>query len=185
MARGADSHRRPTRRSRQPVGNLTGPLPAVARRVDVAVVRPSCSAHVPAERLVQRAGGLQMLGDQRRILLNRCRVVLLECVKAFNELLDTGGMLWHGPAITILVEPLLARGGDADLLEAQDAIGRLEAVPTETGLVFHELPLLQVRALPAEAHGDAVLYRNFVERYRATARSIGFEGHVAWANAML
>ncbi len=105
--------------------------------------------------------------------------------KVFNELLDTGGMLWHGPAITILVESLLARGGDADLLEAQDAIGRLEAVPTEPGLVFHELPLLQVRALLAQAHGDAVLYRNFVERYRATARSIGFEGHVAWANAML
>ena len=104
--------------------------------------------------------------------------------KVFNELLETGGMLWHGPAITILVESLLARGGDADLLEARDAIGRLEAVPTEPGLVFHELPLLQVRALLARAHGDVVLYRDFVERYRATARSVGFERHMVWAEAM-
>ena len=104
--------------------------------------------------------------------------------KVFNELLDTGGMLWHGPAITILVESLLTRGGDTDLLEAHDAIGQLEAVPTEPGLVFHELPLLQVRTLLAQAYGDAVLYRNFFERYRATARSVGFEGHMASANAM-
>jgi adenylate cyclase len=58
------------------------------------------------------------------------------------------------------------------------------AVPTEPGLVFHELPLLQVRALVAQAHGDAVLYRKFFERYRAAARSVGFQGHMAWANAM-
>ena len=36
--------------------------------------RPCRGAHVPAEGGVQIAGGLQMFGDQRRVLLGRCRV---------------------------------------------------------------------------------------------------------------
>jgi adenylate cyclase len=101
----------------------------------------------------------------------------------FNYLLDTGGMLWRGPAITVLVESLLARGGGADLKEAHDLIGRLEAV-TEPGFVFHELPLLRLRALLARTRGDAASYREYRDRYRAMATSRGFEGHIAWAEAM-
>jgi adenylate cyclase len=104
--------------------------------------------------------------------------------KVFNELLDTGGMLWHGPAINILVESLLARGGDADLQAVQEAIDRLEAVPTEPGIVFYELPLLRLRALLARAHGDAAAYGNFRDRYRDMARTLGYEGHIAWAEAL-
>jgi adenylate cyclase len=104
--------------------------------------------------------------------------------KVFNELLDTGGMLWHGPAITILVESLLARGGDADLLAVREAIDRLEAVPTEPGIVFYELPLLRLRALLARAHGDAAAYRDYRDRYREMAKTLGYEGHIEWAEAM-
>jgi adenylate cyclase len=104
--------------------------------------------------------------------------------KVFNELLDTGGMLWHGPAITILVESLLARGGDADLLAVREAIDRLEAVPTEPGIVFYELPLLRLRALLARAHGDDARYREYRDRYRDMAETLGYEGHIAWSEAM-
>jgi adenylate cyclase len=102
----------------------------------------------------------------------------------FNYLLDTGGMLFRGPTITVLVEALLARGGKADLQEAQDTIGRLEAARTEPGFVFHELPMLRLRALLARAHGDAAAYAHFRDRYRDMARSLGYVGHIAWAEAM-
>jgi adenylate cyclase len=102
----------------------------------------------------------------------------------FNYLLDTGGMLFRGPAITVLVEALLARGGEADFQEAQDTIGRLQAARTEPGFVFHELPMLRLRALLARARGDAAAYSHFRDRYRDMAKTLGFEGHIAWAEAM-
>jgi adenylate cyclase len=102
----------------------------------------------------------------------------------FNYLLGTGGMLFRGPAITVLVEALLARGGKADFQEAQDTIGRLEAARTEPGFVFHELPMLRLRALLARARGDAAAYSHFRDRYRDMAKTLGFEGHMKWAEAM-
>jgi adenylate cyclase len=104
--------------------------------------------------------------------------------EAFDYLMDTGGMLWHGSAITVLVEALLARGGESDLREAQDAIDRLDGVPTDPGFVFHALAVLRLRALLATARGDDVSYRDYRDRYRAMARSLGFEGHMDCAREM-
>ena len=104
--------------------------------------------------------------------------------EAFDYLMDNGGMLWHGSAITVLVEALLARGGESDLREAQDAIDRLDGVPTDPGFVFHALAVLRLRALLATARGDDVSYRDYRDRYRALATSLGFEGHMKWAEAM-
>ena len=104
--------------------------------------------------------------------------------EAFDYLMDNGGMLWHGSAITVLVEALLARGGESDLREAQDAIDRLDGVPTDPGFVFHALAVLRLRALLATARGDDVSYRDYRDRYRAMATSLGFEGHMKWAEAM-
>ena len=42
------------------------------------LVDHAAGAHVPAVRGVQLAGGLQMFGDQRRVLLDRLRVTLLD-----------------------------------------------------------------------------------------------------------
>jgi hypothetical protein len=44
--------------------------------------------------------------------------------------------------------------------------------------------LLRLRALLARAHGDAAAYGHFRDRYRDMARTLGFEGHIAWAEAM-
>jgi hypothetical protein len=82
-----------------------------------------------------------------------------------------------------LVETLLDRGTDDDLAEA-DAIERLAAAPADEGLVIRDIWLLRLRALLARAHGDKAAYRDYRDRYRAMASSLGFEGHIEWAEAM-
>jgi hypothetical protein len=48
-----------------------------------------------------------------------------------------------------------------------------------------EITLLRLRALLARARGDDVGYRDLASRYLAMAESLGFEGHIAWAEAMI
>jgi adenylate cyclase len=60
----------------------------------------------------------------------------------------------------------------------------LADVPTDPGFVLNEIPLLRMRALLARAHGDMTGYRDYRDRYRDMATSLGFEGHIAWADAM-
>jgi hypothetical protein len=47
-----------------------------------------------------------------------------------------------------------------------------------------EITLLRLRALLSRARGDNAAYRDLVGRYRAMAESLGFEGHIAMAEAM-
>ena len=93
-------------------------------------------------------------------------------------------LLWGTPATGVLVETLLDRGSESDLAEAEAAIERLAAAPADEGLVMRDIWLLRLRALLARAHGDAAAYAHFRDRYRDMARSLGFEGHIAWAEAM-
>jgi len=51
--------------------------------------------------------------------------------------------------------------------------------------VIREIWLLRLRALLTRARGDDVTYRDLVSRYRAMAESLGFEGHIAWAKALI
>ena len=98
---------------------------------------------------------------------------------ALDEMFERGAMFLRGVATTILVESLLARGADGDLLEAQAAIDRLEEVPVEPGFVLHEIPLLRLRALVAQTHGDEAACHELMKRCRAKAASAGFEPLVA------
>jgi hypothetical protein len=82
------------------------------------------------------------------------------------------------------VETLLHRGADGDVAEAEAAIERLATAPADEGLVVREIWLLRLQALLARAHGDAATYGHFRDRYREMAKSLGFEGHIAWAEAM-
>ena len=94
-------------------------------------------------------------------------------------------LLW-GPAATgVLVETLLDRGDDDDVVEAEAAIERLAAAPAEDGMAVRTIWLVRLRALLARARGDDVAYRDYVSRYRAMAESLGFEGHIAGAEAMV
>jgi adenylate cyclase len=101
-----------------------------------------------------------------------------------DELLNTGGCIWTALATSVLVDALLHRSGAGDLNEAESAVARLAAVPTDPGLVLHEISLLRLRALLARARGDGATYRDHRDRYRAMATSLGFEGHMKWAEAM-
>jgi len=83
-----------------------------------------------------------------------------------------------------LVETLLERGTRGDVAEAEAAIDRLAAAPADERLVIRDAWLLRMRALLARARGDEATYRDYRDRYRATAASLGFEGHIAWAEAM-
>jgi class 3 adenylate cyclase len=101
-----------------------------------------------------------------------------------DQLFESGEMLSRGAATVALVESLLRRGSDTDLQEAAAAIERLAAVPTDPGFVLNEIPLLRLRALLAQALGDDTAYRDYRDRYRAMATSLGFEGHMQWAEAV-
>ena len=93
-------------------------------------------------------------------------------------------LLWGVPATGVLVETLLDRRADVDVAEAEAAITRLAAAPTDDGVAVRDVWLLRLRALLARAHGDETAYRDYRDRYRAMATSLGFEGHIAWAEAM-
>jgi len=82
------------------------------------------------------------------------------------------------------VETLLDRAADGDLVEAAAATERLAAASIDEEFVLHDIWLLRLRALLARAHGDDAVYADFRDRYRDMARTLGFEGHIAWAEAM-
>jgi adenylate cyclase len=96
----------------------------------------------------------------------------------------TGDTIFRGAAVTALVETLLQRGTEADVAEAQSTIDRLAAVPVEPGFVLYDVALLRLRALLAKARSDGRSYRDFIDRYRIMATELGFEGHIAMAQAM-
>jgi adenylate cyclase len=88
------------------------------------------------------------------------------------------------PTASVLVESLLRRGSGSDLREARAAIDRLAALPTDPGYVLHEIWLLRLEALYAQALGDRAGYRTYRDRYRTRATSLSFEGHMKWADEM-
>ena len=93
-------------------------------------------------------------------------------------------LLWSVSSTGVLVETLLDRGADGDLTEAEAAVERLAAARAEEGMAIRKIWLLRLRALLAQAHRDETGYRDFRDRYRDMAKTLGFEGHIAWAEAM-
>jgi class 3 adenylate cyclase len=105
---------------------------------------------------------------------------------AVDHLFGEGQLLeWGIPATGVLVETLLDRASDGDIAEAEAAIERLATAPADDGLVIREIWLLRLRALLARANGDAGAYAHIRDRYLDMARTLGYEGHIAWAEAML
>jgi class 3 adenylate cyclase len=95
---------------------------------------------------------------------------------------ESGDMIWRGRATEVLVQLLIRRGSVDDQHEAQAAMDRLAAVPTDPGFVLHELPLLRSQALLALARGDENGHRNFSEQHRATAAAAGYDAVTAVAD---
>jgi hypothetical protein len=103
---------------------------------------------------------------------------------AVDHLFREGHLLaWGIPATGVLVETLLDRGADDDVAEAEAAIDRLARLRAD-GFVLCDVLLLRLWALLARAHGDAAAYAHFRARYYDMAKSLEYEGHIAWAEAM-
>jgi class 3 adenylate cyclase len=99
--------------------------------------------------------------------------------------LHRAGRLGNGLCgAAILVETLLDRRSEGDVAEAQAAIDRLANLPAAEGLAVRDVWILRLRALLARARGDDDSYRDFANRYRTMAESLGFDGHIAMAEAM-
>ena len=104
---------------------------------------------------------------------------------AVDHLFREGRLVaWGVPATGVLVETLLDRGADADVSEAEAAIERLAVAPADEGLAMRDIWLLRLRALLAQAHRDDTAYRDYRDRYRDMAKTLGFEGHIAWVESM-
>jgi hypothetical protein len=107
------------------------------------------------------------------------------CVPPVDQLFREGQLLlWGIPATGVRAETLLDRGAESDVADAEAAITWLAAARTDDGLVVREVTLPRLRALLARARGDADAYCDYRDRYRAMATELGFEGHMAMAEAM-
>jgi hypothetical protein len=82
------------------------------------------------------------------------------------------------------VETLLDRRTESDVAEAEAAIDRLASAPNDDALPMRDIWLLRLRALQARARADETGYRDYRDRYRDVAKTLGFEGHMQWAEAM-
>ena len=105
-------------------------------------------------------------------------------ITVIDRFVEHGELAFRGAAVAALTEVLLRRGSDADIREAANQVGRLASIPTDPGFVLNEIQQLRMRALLARAQGDDAAYRDFADRYGDMAKSLGFEGHMAWAEAM-
>ena len=164
-------------------------------------------ALVHRDSSAQRERGLEVLGQVRDMCHNgrfylfmlpvvdvlaargraRCgdRDGALPQMRAATNDLFHAGQHSHGiPATGFLVETLLERGPQGDVAEAEAAIDRLATAPADERLVIRDAWLLRIRALLARARGDEATYRDYRERYRAMATSLGCERHIRWAEAM-
>jgi hypothetical protein len=114
------------------------------------------------------------------------RDAAIPVMRSALDVLQQAGQFGYGVLGTgILVETLLERGAEGDLAEAQQAIDRFVKLSQGDGSAIVEITLLRMHTLLARARGDDVGYRDLARRYRAMAESLGFEGHMAWAKAMV
>jgi hypothetical protein len=109
--------------------------------------------------------------------------VMRQAVDELHQAGRLGGYGFWGTGV--LVETLLQRGAEGDLAEAQEEFDRLANLRADQDSAMREITLLRLRALLTRVRGDNVAYRDLVSRYRAMAESLGFEGHIAWAEAMI
>jgi adenylate cyclase len=136
-----------------------------------------------------RFAGIVTAFVDTRVAMEKIRVDDLDgAIELSRTALDKefacGDQIGFAPAAAVLVEALLRRNGDTDVQDAQAAVDRLAAMPTEPGFVLHEIWLLRLRALMARANGDDAAYLDFRDRYRAMAKKLGFQGHISMAKAM-
>ena len=105
--------------------------------------------------------------------------------QAVDELHQAGRLSYGIWGTGVLVETLLERGAEGDLAEVQQAIDRLANLRGRPrfGDARHHTATAARAARPGPRRRRC-LPRTVVSRYLAMAESLGFEGHIAWAEAM-
>jgi ATP/maltotriose-dependent transcriptional regulator MalT len=105
--------------------------------------------------------------------------------QAVDELRQADNLFYGIWGTGVLVETMLERGAESDLAEAQQEFDRLANLRADHDSAMLEITLLRLRAQLARARGNGVAYRDLAIRYRAMAESLGFEGHIDSALAMI
>ena len=103
---------------------------------------------------------------------------------ALGLLFERDQFAWGIATSAIFVETLLDRGGEGDLTEAEEVTDRMEAAPLEMASECLDLWLLRMRACsptPAAKRVSTVTIGTAIARLAA---SLGFEGHMQWAQEM-
>ena len=109
----------------------------------------------------------------------------INCMRtALEVLVERGQFAWAVAASAAFVGTLLGRGGERDLVEAEELIDRVATTPLEMASECLDVFVLRMRALLADARGEVDVYRDYRDRYRALATSLGFAGHMQWADSM-
>jgi adenylate cyclase len=134
------------------------------------VLAAATIAHIRIVEMVAETGDVDHAIDEARTIVNR--------------LVENDERLLRSAAVAVLVESLILRACEVDIQEAASAIEQLAAVPTDPGFVLNDIQLLRMRAQLARAQGDDAGYRDFADRYRVMAESLGFEGHMARADRL-
>lgn len=88
---------------------------------------------------------------------------------------------WDVCAARGLVEALVERGTEDDLVEAQAVIDTLAELGSTKRWAIIDIALLHLRALLARSRHDDEGFHQFADRYRQMAEAFGFEGHIDWA----
>jgi hypothetical protein len=137
-----------------------------------------------SERFYYMVPVTELLAARERVRRGDRDAALAVMRQAVDELHRAGRLGFGVWGTGVLVETLLERGAEGDLAEAQEAFDRLANLPATEGWVVCGIWLLRLRALLAQTRGDKASYRDYRDRYRAMATSLGFEGHMQWAEAM-
>jgi adenylate cyclase len=103
---------------------------------------------------------------------------------AVEHLTAAGSVMWTIPATAALVEVLLSRRLDRDLVEADAVIQKWTTMTRELGVTLREVWSLRMRAQLAHARNEESSYQELTERYRRKSAELGFEGHLALAASM-
>jgi adenylate cyclase len=104
--------------------------------------------------------------------------------KAVASLFFEGQVLEAVWGTAVLVDALLTRDAEGDNADACAAIDRLAKLPDDVSGGLCDVWLLRLRALMARACGDEDAFRDYRDRHREMATSLGFEGHLQWADEM-
>nr|WP_024441114.1 adenylate/guanylate cyclase domain-containing protein [Mycobacterium sp. UM_WGJ] len=109
---------------------------------------------------------------------------IAEMRQAVADLRHAENLFYGVWATGVLVETLLERAADSDLAEAEEAINWLASLRAcQESSAMCEIMLLRLTALLYRVRGGGD-HAEAVNRYRALAESLGFEGHIDWATAL-